>query len=125
MALVPALGSLSLGIVVGWLVRFFLRRFRTFTPKTLGTVVTILVGGAVVRFLSADTLVWWWYPIGLLVGFVAYTLLALWALGLPRSPGDSDELPSPRPGPRPHNGGTYNGVLFDHQPGPNEKGNLS
>jgi hypothetical protein len=81
MNIVPIVGALSLGIVVGWLVRYFLRRFEKFTPQALGSVITIIVGGAVVKFLEVEKTVWWFYPIGLLVGFILYSIIALWAIG--------------------------------------------
>jgi NhaP-type Na+/H+ or K+/H+ antiporter len=77
MSLVPAIGTLSLGIVIGWLVRYFIRRFKNFTPQAFGLVVSIMLGGAVVKFLDADPSVTFYYPIGLLIGFVVYTVLAL------------------------------------------------
>jgi hypothetical protein len=36
-----------------------------------------MLGGAVVKFLDADPSVTFYYPIGLLIGFVVYTVLAL------------------------------------------------
>lgn len=89
MSIVAAIGSLSLGIVVGWLVRYFIRRFKSFTPKALGSVVSLIVGGAITSFLEADKSVWWFYPIGLLVGFAAYTVIALWAI---RNKKDSEAI---------------------------------
>ncbi|MBI4521938.1 MAG: hypothetical protein HY701_13960 [Gemmatimonadetes bacterium] len=85
MSNVPAVGAFALGIVIGWLVRYFVRRFSTFTPQVLGTVVSIMLGGAVVKFLEADKVVWWFYPIGLLAGFIIYTALAIWLLTRDRS----------------------------------------
>ncbi|HCJ67087.1 MAG TPA: hypothetical protein DHV62_07135, partial [Elusimicrobia bacterium] len=67
MSIIAVVGSLSLGIVIGWLVRYFIRRFKSFTPKALGSVVSIIAGGAVIKFLEADKSVWWFYPIGLLM----------------------------------------------------------
>jgi hypothetical protein len=77
MNIVAVIGSLSLGIVVGWLVRYFIRRFKSFTPQALGFVISIIAGGAVIKFLEADKTVWWFYPIGLLVGFILYTIVAI------------------------------------------------
>ena|ERR1700733_3611169 len=77
MAYVPAIGTLSLGIVMGWLVRYFIRRFKDFTPQALGTVVSIMLGGAVLKLISTDATILFFYPIGLLIGFVVYTLLAM------------------------------------------------
>jgi uncharacterized membrane protein len=74
---VPAIGATCLGMVVGWLVRYFIRRFDKFNAQVLGSIVSILAGGAVVRFLEADRTVWWFYPIGLFLGFVLYTAVAV------------------------------------------------
>ena len=82
-SIVPALGVLSLGIIIGWLIRFFIKRFKSFTPKALTSVVTLIVGGSTVKLLGADKTLFWFYPIGLLAGFTIYTILALWVLGLP------------------------------------------
>jgi hypothetical protein len=59
---IPAIGAICLGIVIGWLVRYFIRRFDKFNPQVLGSVISIVAGGAVVRFLEADPKVWWFYP---------------------------------------------------------------
>jgi len=75
--IIQIIGSLSLGIVIGWLVRYFIRRFKTFTPQALGSVVSIMVGGGLVKFLGANQTVLFCYPIGLLLGFVGYTLIAI------------------------------------------------
>jgi predicted membrane channel-forming protein YqfA (hemolysin III family) len=72
MSIIPAIGSTSLGIVIGWLVRYFIRRFTTFTPMVFGSLVSIILGGAALKFLDADKTVWWFYPIGLLLGFIIY-----------------------------------------------------
>ena len=77
---VPAIGSTSLGIVIGWLVRYFLFRFKKFDRNVLSSVVTILLGGVVLKFLSTDKSVIWFYPIGLLIGFVVYTVTAVIAI---------------------------------------------
>lgn len=74
---VAATGATCLGIVIGWLVRYFIRRFNAFNPQVLGSVVSILAGGVVVKFLEADKTVWWFYPIGLFIGFVLYTAVAV------------------------------------------------
>ncbi len=74
---VAIVGSLSVGIVVGWLVRFFIRRFKKFGPAALSAVVSVLLGGTVVKFLEADRSVIWYYPIGLLAGFIIYTIVAV------------------------------------------------
>lgn len=82
MDIISAIGATALGIVVGWLVRYFIRRFESFTPKALGSVVSIIAGGAIISFLKTDMSVWWFYPIGLLIGFIVYTIIAIKAGGL-------------------------------------------
>ncbi len=76
MSLVPAVGAMCLGIVIGWLTRYFVFRFNSFKPMTLTAVISAIVGGTVVGFLGADKSVWWFYPIGLLIGFVVYAVVA-------------------------------------------------
>jgi uncharacterized membrane protein YfcA len=76
MQIIPALGATALGITIGWLVRYFIRRFDKFGPMALGSVVSIILGGAVIKFLEADKSVWWFYPIGLLLGFVIYQIIS-------------------------------------------------
>jgi hypothetical protein len=78
---IPIIGSLSLGIVIGWLVRYFIRRFRTFTPTVLGSVISLLFGGVAIKLLGGDKTVFWCYPIGVLVGFISYSAVAIIAIG--------------------------------------------
>jgi hypothetical protein len=73
---VPAIGATCLGIVIGYLVRYFIRRFSNFGAGALGSVITIILGGAVIKFLEADRSVWWFYPIGLFLGFAEYQVIA-------------------------------------------------
>jgi hypothetical protein len=77
MTYIPAVGATCCGIVIGWLVRYFIRRFNTFGPMVLGSLISIVLGGTVIKFLDADKRVWWFYPIGLLGGFVIYHLVAV------------------------------------------------
>jgi hypothetical protein len=73
----PAIGGTSLGIVVGWLVRYFIRRFSTFGPAVLSSVLMMVFGGAVIKFLGEDKNAWWFYPIGLLIGFTIYQIIVM------------------------------------------------
>jgi glycopeptide antibiotics resistance protein len=76
---VAAIGSTCLGIVVGWLVRYFLFRFDKFNAQILGSTISLLVGGVVIGFFNwvdPDKTVVWFYPIGVLIGFVIYTVTA-------------------------------------------------
>ena len=72
-----AIGATCLGVVIGWLTRYFIQRFNRFTPMHLSSVVSIILGSAVMAFLGADKSVWWFYPIGLLLGFVLYSAIAV------------------------------------------------
>ena len=81
MSYIPAIGATCLGAVVGWLVRYFIRRFDKFGPAALGSVISIVLGGAVIKFLEADRSVWWFYPIGLVVGMGIYQLIVSFGSG--------------------------------------------
>jgi uncharacterized membrane protein YfcA len=94
MNIIPAIGATCLGIVIGWLVRYFIRRFDKFGPMVLGSLVSIVFGGAAIKFLEADKTVWWFYPIGLLLGFVIYHVVA--ARQLANRPGGPNAKP-PKP----------------------------
>lgn len=70
----PAAGAASLGVFIGYLAWYFIVRFggERFTTDGLTAVVGVLVGGAVIDFLKttgAATRDWWWYPIGLVIGW--------------------------------------------------------
>ena len=73
MNIVEATGSLCLGIVVGWLVRFFIRRFKS--PLLLPSII-IFLGGNVVTIVGNELNLLWFYSIGIFLGLVIYTLLA-------------------------------------------------
>jgi hypothetical protein len=77
--LLPLLGSLSLGFVMGWLMRYCLIRFKRFDAKVLGSVASVICGGAVLKLFQADpfSVTVWGYPIGLAIGVVSYPLVAL------------------------------------------------
>ena len=75
MDIIAQIGATCLGILIGYLVGFFIRRFKTFTPVTLSSVVSIILGVVVIRFLEVELSVWWFYPIGLLIGFIAQTIV--------------------------------------------------
>jgi hypothetical protein len=85
---VPSIGSLALGIFMGYLAWYFIKRLDSYTTGGLTAVVGILVGGVVVTFLdwtppaaatgasgptpAGDLIHRWWYPIGLVVGFLIW-----------------------------------------------------
>lgn len=76
-SVVIPIGVTCLGIVVGWMVRYFIRRFTKFGPGVLSSLLSIILGGAVLKFLSVDNVTIWFYPIGLFVGFVAYQVIVM------------------------------------------------
>ena len=78
--IVVPVGVTCLGIVVGWLVRYFIRRFKSFGVGGLGSLLSIVVGGAVLKFLSVDNVTIWYYPIGLFVGFVIYQVIVMFLI---------------------------------------------
>jgi hypothetical protein len=75
MSLIAPIGATCLGILIGYLVGFFIRRFKEFTPGTLSSVISVILGVVVIRFLEAEIAVWWFYPMGLLIGFIAQTIV--------------------------------------------------
>lgn len=116
--LVPALGSTSLGIVMGWLVRYFIRRFHKFSPAVLSSVISLTFGGVAVKFLGADNSVLWYYPIGVLIGFAAYSAIAALAIS-------KEDDPKVRPHIRgtafsepklPFGKSKFDGTLYHHAP---------
>jgi NhaP-type Na+/H+ or K+/H+ antiporter len=75
--IVNAIGTVSLGAYVGWLGRYFVRRFKTFTPSVLGALLSVLLGAVIIRFLSGNPNLWGYYPIGLVIGFLFYHFTVL------------------------------------------------
>lgn len=77
---VPAVGACTLGIFISFLVWYFVVRFKPdqFTPVALTSVVAVLVGGAVNAFIAETAEInkqaAWWYPIGLLIGWIIFTI---------------------------------------------------
>jgi NhaP-type Na+/H+ or K+/H+ antiporter len=99
----PLIGSICLGIVMGWLVRYFLARFEQFNAKILGSVASVLCGGIVLRFLGNDLFyAVTGYPIGLLIGVVAYPILS----ALDRLFHANDPNSRPRSTPKKKRGGS-------------------
>jgi len=78
-----ACGALSLGLLIGALVGWYVNEAKQINHKVLSLAVWVLAGGIVLglfRFLSAGDVAAreiWLYPVGLLIGFVAVTILEL------------------------------------------------
>lgn len=77
---IPAVGAFMLGVFVSFLVWYFVVRFgkSQFTSAGLTSVVAVLVGGAVNAFIAlaaeVDKQATWWYPIGLVGGWIIFTI---------------------------------------------------
>ena len=76
MEYIPIIGCLCLGMFVGWLIGFFLFRMKQFTAQALTSVISITFGAVIIKFLGPDKTVWWFYPIGLVVGKVLHAIIA-------------------------------------------------
>lgn len=68
------IGSLALGIFMGYLAWYFVTRFTQYNFDALASVIGVLAGGAVVQFLGATGDARWWYPIGLVAGWLIYSI---------------------------------------------------
>jgi len=53
MNIIAFIGATCLGIVTGWLVRYFILRFKTFTSQTPCSVISIIAGGAVIKIICS------------------------------------------------------------------------
>lgn len=70
------IAALLIGIVIGYLAHWLLRRIREPKPADLAALAGLFGGGAVVQAFSGEDQIWW-YMIGVFIGFSAY-LAALW-----------------------------------------------
>jgi hypothetical protein len=75
-------GTILMGVIVMWVGFYFIAREKedNYTAGEYAAFLTAFFGGAVIQVfttqLNPDTQVlFWWYPIGLFVGFVAYYVL--------------------------------------------------
>lgn len=76
---IPALGAMCFGITIGWFSRFFTYRFKAFSPKVMGSLIAILVGGGIIKLLESDSCSKYgisFYMIGLPVGIAIYNVTA-------------------------------------------------
>jgi hypothetical protein len=81
--MINAIGPIAIGMVVGWMLYFFMRMYRLFSPKTLAATLTALAGGPVLNLLekftnndNAATHVGLYYFVGVAIGFFAYAIYA-------------------------------------------------
>ena len=79
-----ASGTISLGLLIGALVGWFVNESKIMNDRVLGTAISILSGAGVLGLLSgsrSSTREYWFYPVGLLVGFVVVTVIETWYWG--------------------------------------------
>jgi hypothetical protein len=79
------LGSLCLGVVFGWILRYFLTRLQSYKMTAFALVVSTLIGTTVLALFKpfGDKPVsdeFFYYPIGLAIGFFA---AAVWNIFVP------------------------------------------
>ena len=81
--MINAIGPISIGIVVGWMLYYFMRMYRLFSPKTLVATLTAIAGGPVLTFLEKLTSggavpvnIGLFYFFGVAIGFFGYAIYA-------------------------------------------------
>ncbi|MBS1593712.1 MAG: hypothetical protein JST90_05275 [Bacteroidetes bacterium] len=88
--MIEYLGPANLGAVVGWMLYYFMRKYKIFSPQTLGATITAFFGGEIVSLLhkisGSNTNFDLWYFVGVGTGFFMYalyvgTLSVLYAMG--------------------------------------------
>lgn len=74
-------GPVAIGMVVGWMLYYFIRLYRLFSPKTLAATLTAIAGGPVLTYLQklasggvADQQIGLWYFLGVGLGFFLYAI---------------------------------------------------
>jgi hypothetical protein len=80
MSWVVATGTLCLGILIGILVAYFVEEAKEMSFRVLSSAVGILAGGGVIGIFhliggTKPTEEYWFYPIGLLIGFAIGTYI--------------------------------------------------
>lgn len=80
-----AIGSVSLGLLIGALVGWFVNEAMVMDRPVLSSSVYIMTGGGVLAlfaFLAGHVpREIWLYPLGLLIGFFAVTAIEVWYWG--------------------------------------------
>lgn len=71
------LGSLALGIFIGYLTWFFVVRLGSYNVNVLAALLAVILGGVVIeflKFLKVEGAGFSQYAVGLLLGFLIYGL---------------------------------------------------
>ena len=78
-------GTVCLGILIGALVGWFVNEAKEMDFKVLSSSVWVLTGGGVLALFSflagGSVREIWLYPVGLLFGFLAVTVIEIWFYG--------------------------------------------
>ncbi len=79
------IGVLSLGVFLGYMAWYFATLVKSNWMTSFASVAGVLFGGVVLTFLGgAGSDSRWWYPIGLVVGWIIYAVLRkLFGEGVP------------------------------------------
>jgi hypothetical protein len=75
--LISEIGSFSMGFLVIWIAFYFFNRSQTFTAAEFGEFIAVFFGGTILNIYTtqlseATRFVFWFYPIGLVIGMFAY-----------------------------------------------------
>src|SRR6266404_9478676 len=87
----------------------FRSRMKSFTPKVLSSIVSIIAGGAAIKLLARNSDLVWWYMIGVFLGFVIYSIVGALAKSEETSTPPSDSgTPTSKP--------DYGKILYNRKP---------
>lgn len=74
--MVEAIGTAALGVFLGYMAWYFATRVTESWMDSFAAVAGVLFGGVVLAFLGGTTSEnRWWYPIGLVIGWLIYIIL--------------------------------------------------
>ncbi len=77
--IIEDIAATGIGVVMGYIVLYFLTRLKKFTVKELGSLFGVILGATVLGFLSkldnTPAEVFAFYAIGIFIGFVAALVL--------------------------------------------------
>jgi hypothetical protein len=80
---IPSLGCFCLGALIGVLVRYYVSEAEKMTLKVLASSISVLAGSGVIGIFhlmdpnGAASNAYWFYPVGLLVGFAVVAIIEM------------------------------------------------
>jgi hypothetical protein len=81
---IVAMGAGALGLMLGVLTGWLVRDAKTLQEKVIGTAIFILAGAGVLNLITGSgrpTRDYWFYPLGLLIGFLIVLAVDLYLNG--------------------------------------------